>query len=163
MAKAATAEGIRVRKAERADITQLRELCRQLGYPSSEEQVRARAAAIETATEHALFVAEESGGAVVGLVDVFVSRTIESDPRGEIGGLIVDENRRSRGVGELLMARAEAWTREKGCGEMRVRSNVVRERAHAFYERIGYQHVKTQKTFSKYLQGQRGKDLPERG
>ena len=151
MVKAVKAEGLRVRTAEGADVTQLRELCRQLGSPSSEEQVRARFDAIETAKEHALFVAAESGGAVVGFVDVFVFRTIESDPRGEIGGLVVDENRRSRGVGEVLMTRAEAWARKKGCAEMTVRSNVVRERAHAFYERIGYQHVKTQKTFRKDL------------
>ena len=151
MAKAVAAGGMRVRKAERADIAQLQDLCRQLGYPSSEEQVGARFDAIEKAEEHALFVAEESGGAVVGFVGVFISRTIEADPRGEIGGLVVDENRRSRGVGELLMARAEAWAREKGCAEMSVRSNVVRERAHAFYERIGYRHVKTQKTLRKDL------------
>jgi len=28
---------------------------------------------------------------------------------------------------------------------------VIRERAHAFYERQGYQHVKTQKSFRKDL------------
>ena len=32
-----------------------------------------------------------------------------------------------------------------------LRSNVIRERAHAFYERHGYTHVKTQKAFRKQL------------
>jgi hypothetical protein len=34
---------------------------------------------------------------------------------------------------------------------MSVRSNVIRERAHAFYERHGYIHFKTQKAFRKPL------------
>jgi hypothetical protein len=34
---------------------------------------------------------------------------------------------------------------------MSVRSNVVRERAHKFYERGGYEHYKTQKSFRKPL------------
>ena len=34
---------------------------------------------------------------------------------------------------------------------MSVRSNVIRERAHQFYERTGYEHYKTQKSFRKPL------------
>ena len=49
------------------------------------------------------------------------------------------------------MQRAEEWAREKGCATVGVRSNVIRERAHAFYERIGYKHIKTQKSFHKEL------------
>ena len=32
-----------------------------------------------------------------------------------------------------------------------VRSNVMRERAHKFYERCGFEHYKTQKSFRKPL------------
>jgi len=34
---------------------------------------------------------------------------------------------------------------------MSVRSNVIRDRAHKFYERQGYEHCKTQKAFRKRL------------
>jgi hypothetical protein len=34
---------------------------------------------------------------------------------------------------------------------MSVRSNVIRDRAHKFYERQGYEHYKTQKAFRKPL------------
>jgi len=34
---------------------------------------------------------------------------------------------------------------------MSVRSNVTRVRAHSFYERNGYEHYKTQKSFRKPL------------
>ena len=56
------------------------------------------------------------------------------------------------GIGKLLMERAEMWAREHGCKIVSLRSNVIRERAHAFYERLGYKHVKTQKSFRKVLQ-----------
>jgi len=39
----------------------------------------------------------------------------------------------------------------KSCRAIGLRSNVIRERARAFYERHGYQHFKTQKAFRKDL------------
>jgi GNAT superfamily N-acetyltransferase len=50
-----------------------------------------------------------------------------------------------------LLARAERWARERGCREIGLRSNVIRDRAHAFYEGHRYRHVKTQKSFRKDL------------
>ena len=128
---------IRVRRAIPADVPQLPELCNQLGYPSNEEEVRARFGGIDGAPDHGLFVAETPDGRLAGFLHVFVIRTMESDPRAEIGG---------------LMERAETWAREHGCKIVSLRSNVIRERAHAFYERLGFKHVKTQKSFRKLLQ-----------
>jgi GNAT superfamily N-acetyltransferase len=54
-------------------------------------------------------------------------------------------------VGLKLLERAEQWAREKGCTMVGLRSNVIRDRAHAFYERNGYEHFKTQKSFRKQL------------
>ena len=51
---------------------------------------------------------------------------------------------------ELLVA-AERWAVKNGCKSMSVRSNVIRDRAHAFYLRNGYEHYKTQKAFRKSL------------
>jgi GNAT superfamily N-acetyltransferase len=50
-----------------------------------------------------------------------------------------------------LLSRAEEWARENGCRAIGLRSNAIRDRAHAFYERHGYAHVKTQKAFRKQL------------
>jgi GNAT superfamily N-acetyltransferase len=143
---------IRVRRAVAADIPQFPELCNQLGYPSSEEEVCARFGGIDAAADHSLFVAETADGRLAGFLHVFVFRTMESEPRAEIGGLVVDGEQRSHGVGKLLMERAEMWARKHGCKIVSLRSNVIRERAHAFYERLGYKHVKTQKSFRKILQ-----------
>ena len=50
-----------------------------------------------------------------------------------------------------FVAAAEAWARERGCLAVRVRSNVVRERAHAFYRREGFREIKTQQVLEKEL------------
>ena len=49
------------------------------------------------------------------------------------------------------MQAGEAWTAELGVKEIRVRSGIAREWAHAFYERLGYTCIKQQKTFLKNL------------
>lgn len=151
MAGTARAGGIRVRRAIASDISQLAQLAGQLGYPSSEEEIRGRLARIEEVPEHALFVAESADGKLAGFLNVYVMRTIDSDARTEIAALVVDDAHRSHGVGKVLIEQAEAWARENGCRAIGLRSNVIRERAHRFYERLGYEHYKTQKAFRKAL------------
>jgi GNAT superfamily N-acetyltransferase len=148
----ADASAIRVRPATPADVSGLAELCGQLSYPSRPDEVEQRLRGIEHNLEHAVFVAQRANGNLAGWVHVFVMRTVEADPRAEIGGLVVDESCRSRGVGRLLMEKAEQWTREHSCRAVGLRSNVIRERAHAFYERLGYKLIKTQKAFRKTLE-----------
>ncbi|MGA8073048.1 MAG: GNAT family N-acetyltransferase [Candidatus Acidiferrales bacterium] len=151
MAGTARTARIRVRRAISSDISQLAQLAGQLGYPSSEDEIRARLAGIEAAPEHALFVAETADGKLAGFLNVYVMRTIDSDARTEIAALVVDDAHRSLGVGKVLIEQAEAWARENGCRAIGLRSNVIRERAHRFYERLGYEHYKTQKAFRKTL------------
>jgi GNAT superfamily N-acetyltransferase len=80
---------------------------------------------------------------------VSVSHLLESDVRAEVNGLIVAAGQRGAGAGAKLLEAAEEWARRHGCRGMNVRSNVIRERAHGFYERSGYEHYKTQKAFRK--------------
>jgi hypothetical protein len=56
-------------------------------------------------------------------------------------------------VGELgyPASAAEAWARSHGGAAMRVRSNVVRPEAHAFYGRLGYGRQKTQHCYARAL------------
>jgi len=68
-----------------------------------------------------------------------------------VKGLVVASSARSHGVGSRLMEVAEAWALARGLREVVVRSNVIRDRAHAFYTRIGYQEQKRQVKFKKRL------------
>jgi GNAT superfamily N-acetyltransferase len=151
---------ISVRPAVPNDAAALAELSTQLGYPSSTQQVSCRLAQILGASDHVVFVAEITRpGApahVAGWVHGFVQRTIESDPSVEIGGLVVDQRQRGLGVGRVLMEHIERWAREAGCSTVTVRANVVRESAHTFYQRLGYDTVKSQRVFRKPLGAQEG-------
>lgn len=142
---------VTIREARISDAPQLAPLAKQLGYDSTPEQVAARLPGIFADSGHIIFVAEQEGGELAGYVDVFLFRTVASDVRAEIAGLVVEEASRSRKIGRMLMARAEDWAREKGCSECGLRSNVIREGAHRFYENLGYRVNKTQKSFRKKL------------
>jgi GNAT superfamily N-acetyltransferase len=96
-------------------------------------------------------VAETKEQGVVGWVHVSTTPLLEVERRAEVNGLVADGTVRSQGAGWLLLAGGEKWAREKGCRGMSVRSNVLRERAHGFYLRHGYEHYKTQKAFRKTL------------
>jgi GNAT superfamily N-acetyltransferase len=142
--------GVVIRPARGADRADLARLATQLGYPMSEEEAGARLSRIAGHPDHALLVAEQDGR-VAGWLQVSRVRVFESEDGVEIGGLVVDEALRGRGIGARLLAEAERWARERGCVRMRVRSNVVRERAHAFYRSAGFSEVKTQRVFEKAL------------
>lgn len=141
----------KVRLAKESDAAQIAVLASQLGYPSTTEEILHRMRSFEPPSQHALFVAESPAGEVVGWGHVSVSRLIESDLRAELNGLIVAEGHRSLGAGRKLLEQAERWARERGCKSLNLRSNVIRARAHQFYEREGYEHYKTQKAFRKTL------------
>ena len=144
---------IRIRRARRGDAERIAQLSAELGYPATAAQVATRLRQLTPASKHAVFVAESSDAAMglIGWVHVGVSHLLESDMRAEVNGLIVAEGQRSAGAGAKLLEAAEEWARRRGCRGMNVRSNVIRERAHRFYERQGYEHYKTQKAFRKAL------------
>jgi GNAT superfamily N-acetyltransferase len=141
----------KIRAAQAPDHARMAELAGQLSYPSTPEEIARRLQGINGSADAAVFVAELESGEIAGWIAVFVYRTVEADARAEVSGLVVDERFRSQRVGERLLAGAEEWARDAGCQAIGLRSNVIRERAHAFYERHGYTHVKTQKAFRKQL------------
>jgi GNAT superfamily N-acetyltransferase len=141
---------VEIRSPRAADYSRLAQLAGQLGYPSTAAEIAKRLGGMEGARECAGFVAQVRGE-VVGWIGVFIYRCMEADARAEINGFIVEERVRSQGVGSQLLARAEEWARQQGCSTIGLKSNVIRERAHKFYERLGYKVVKTQKAFRKDL------------
>jgi GNAT superfamily N-acetyltransferase len=134
-----------------SDVEDAARLATQLGYPSTAEQVARRFQAIEANRDSHVAVAVDETGTVVGWIHVFGNRLLESEPDAEIGGLVVDESVRGHGVGTALVAAAETWARDRGYPVISVRSNVVRQEAHAFYQERGYAVVKTQVKFRKTI------------
>ena len=139
-----------MRRATLEDVTALVGLNEQLGYPTSEADLRERLEPILESPEDAVFVALD-GGHPIGWIHVAIERGLEASHVAGLRGLVVDQAHRSGGVGRALLSAAESWARERGCEVVTVRSRVTRARAHRFYEREGYKHIKTSDVFSKRL------------
>jgi len=140
-----------VRPAETADAAAIARLCGQLGYPSSATDVERRLAQALHGSDAAVFVADSAGDGVVGWVHARALHLLTRDACAEIGGLVVEEGQRGRGIGGRLMAAAEDWARQQGLGTLRLRSNVIRDEAHAFYRARGFTDSKTSLLFTKTL------------
>lgn len=152
---------VTIRRGRTSDAARLAKLSGQLGYPATATQILERIHRLKTDTRNALLVAETRDAGVIGWAHVSVNYLLEVGTRAELNGLIVEESVRSLGAGAKLLEAAERWARERGCPVMSVRSNVIRERAHKFYERNGYEHYKTQKAFRKAL-GRKVRTSPRR-
>ena len=144
-------QSVKLRAAVKNDAEAIAHLAGELGYPSTVAQARKRLDLIDGNPQHATFVAVAGGGAVVGWIQLSRICSLVTDPRAEISGLIVDSTHRGDGVGRLLVERGEAWAGEQRLATMGVHCNVVPDRAHRFYLRLGYAVTKSQKVFRKDL------------
>jgi GNAT superfamily N-acetyltransferase len=122
----------------------------QLGYDITIDAARRRLVQFLDRVEHAVFVATVDER-VAGVLHVCVTEALEHEPRADIRALVVDEDHRSTGIGERLVEEAERWSRNRRLSMIRVRSNVKRDRARRFYERLGYEVTKTANVFEKAL------------
>lgn len=133
------------------DAPAIARLSVQLGYPCTEQECRERMAAVLGQPGNAVLVAE-AAGQVLGWAHVVGAHRIESAPFAELCGLVVDETHRGSGIGKALVQAAGRWAAEAGFVRLRVRCNAVREESHAFYLRLGFSIIKTQKVFSTPLE-----------
>jgi GNAT superfamily N-acetyltransferase len=140
---------ISVRSISPQDAESAAELSCQLGYKASTETMRNRIEKLLcNASSQAAFVACV-GAEVVAWIEIAIVQHLQSEPHTVIGGLVVREDVRSRGIGSRLLSEAEAWSRKQGIPVVRVRSQAARQDAHRFYLREGYRQVKTSAVFEK--------------
>ncbi len=138
-----------VREAFASDAPRIAALCVQLGYEVPLKHVERTIARREP--DFDIFVAVVPRVGVVGWATVAIDETLIATRHAELHGLVVDDEFRGGGIGRLLLERVERFAREAGCSMLRLRSNVLRERAHPFYERNGYGSPKSQRVFEKRL------------
>jgi GNAT superfamily N-acetyltransferase len=150
MVKSSDPAKLKIRRARPNDAGRIAVLSGELGYPTAIVEMKTRLRRILPKKDHIVLIAE-LGGEVIGWLHLSVCDIVESASYAEINGLIVAEGYRSSGAGAALVEAAERWAMGKKCTLMHVRSNVIRERAHAFYERQGFLHYKTSKIFRKPL------------
>jgi GNAT superfamily N-acetyltransferase len=140
-----------IRFVSKSDAEAVRRLIGQLGYPLTADEVVQRIAMVLQAADHRTWVYEDDG-AVVGILHAFYRPAFDNPPEVMVQALVVDASHRSRGVGEALMDVAENWAHKIGSGSVSLYSRADRDRAHLFYERLGYARAATstrmRKTFA---------------
>jgi GNAT superfamily N-acetyltransferase len=141
---------IAIQEAEQSDAQALASLSGELGYPANAADMEHRLRVLCSDPQHAIFVAKND--VILGWIHVTVIHSLESDAFAEIRGLVVTEQHRGAGIGTRLVETAEKWASGKKCGRIRVRTNIVRSEAHAFYRKLGYVSKKTQDVFDKPIQ-----------
>jgi len=142
---------ISIRPARSDDVAALADLSTQLGYPAAADTLSKRLARVRSDGVGEVLVAADADGRVLGWTHVVPRLHLEESPFAELAGLVVGDGARGAGVGAALLSAAEQWARAHGFAQFRVRSNVVRERAHRFYLREGYVERKRQVVFDKTL------------
>ena len=138
-----------IRPAEEGDAPALAELMTQLGYRTTADEMRERLRTIFPRLDFATFVAVEENK-VCGMIGVSASVGYEhDDPTGRIMALVAHEKMRGRGIGRALLQAAENYFIREKVTRVVLTSRFTRERAHAFYESLGY--VRTGLRFMKEL------------
>jgi predicted N-acetyltransferase YhbS len=140
-----------VRPARQADVPRLAALSGALGYPVSETALAERLARLRRRDTDVVLVAEDAAGTVIGWIHGAELELLEAERRCEILGLVVDAATRGQGVGRMLVGAVERWAGARGLALVSVRSNVARTESHPFYERLGYERLKTQHAYRKRL------------
>ncbi|MGB0177179.1 MAG: GNAT family N-acetyltransferase [Owenweeksia sp.] len=139
-----------IRKAELKDSGSLAELSHQLGYISDDNAIQKRLEHLLKDRNHCVFVAVK-GDKVLGWIHGFYTLRVESDAFVEIGGLVVDNHHRQKGIGRMLVEQVIDWSLSRECEKLRVRSNVIRTDSHRFYENLGFTTNKEQKVLDRHL------------
>jgi predicted N-acetyltransferase YhbS len=136
-----------IRPIEPRDAQAVSSLVQQLGYTRTVQQIQDWIAAANPSQQTAFVACLD--GAVAGWIEVSIERRLQSAPFCLIGGLVVAEGLRGKGIGRELCRAAEEWGWQHAAARVRVTSRSTRLDAHRFYTRDGYQVVKTSLVFEK--------------
>jgi GNAT superfamily N-acetyltransferase len=96
--------------------------------------------AISAEGGNAIIVGEAGGRVVATYQLTFIAGlSRQGMRRAQVEAVRVAAELREQGIGEAMMRDAEARARAAGCGLLQLTTDKRRERAHAFYDRLGYE------------------------
>lgn len=131
---------IRCRPMHERDMAGVAALSVELGYPAEPSDVHRRFNNLLARIDNGLFVAvSEPAQSVCGWLHVYGVRLLETDGYAEIGGIVVTQIFRKRGIGRSLLRMSETWACDHGYDQVRLRSGLHRDEAHRFYVAVGYE------------------------
>ncbi|MGW0433285.1 GNAT family N-acetyltransferase [Micromonospora sp. NPDC003197] len=130
---------IQLRPVDRDDAARLAVLLDQLGYPTDPADVNDRLDYWQ-GDPASFLLGAAVGDELVGVAALHVCPMLEVTGRfGRLVALVVDDRHRGQGVGRALVGAAEHRARDAGCLFMEVTSSRRRDRAHRFYQDLGYE------------------------
>jgi len=135
---------IEIREALAEDIEGINMVSAYLGYSLSSIEVATTRLEeiIASDSDHVWVYLDDN--TVKGWLHLFVALRLASPKFAEIGGLVVDESSRRKGIGGKLVREAIQWSKANSL-PLRVRCNTDREQANCFYKSLGFINKKTQK------------------
>jgi GNAT superfamily N-acetyltransferase len=134
---------LHLRPVHRQDVSQLADLLRQLGYPTTEAAVHERLDLWLDDLASWLIGADDDG-VLVGVAALHAIPMLEVTGKlARLTALVVDEHYRGRGVGQSLVTAAEEQARAVGCAKLEITSSRHRTRTHDFYRLLGYDDICT--------------------
>jgi len=134
---------IRIREATEADLPSVLELYAQPDIDNGDvlslEEAKTVFGKFRMYPNYNLYVAE-SENKIVGTFELLIMDNLahRGQPSGLVEDVVVDLQYQSQGIGRQMMAFAIEVCREHGCYKMALSSNLKRERAHQFYENMGF-------------------------
>jgi ribosomal protein S18 acetylase RimI-like enzyme len=138
-----------IRDAKLSDASSLAALMCELGYETTNAEIRQRLKLILRDARFRTFVAE-IGNTVCGVIGTLTHPSYEhNNPPGKIIALVVSKKQRRGGIGRALIAAAEKDFAERRIARISLTTRFERKAAHQFYEALGYS--KTGFRFAKNL------------
>jgi len=135
---------IKVRQATAADLPSILALYAQPAMDNGKVLTITEAeqlfAQFSNYPNYRLFVACEAN-TVVGTFALLIMHNLahQGTPSAIVEDVVVSDALQSQGIGRDMMHHAMVLAREAGCYKLVLSSNQKRERAHAFYESLGFQ------------------------
>lgn len=139
-----------IRPIADGDVPEATVLLGQLGYDMPQDELARRLATVLRDAGHRVWVCE-ANGRVVGILHAFFRPALDKAPEVMVQALVVEAAQRSKGIGERLMAEAEAFARSFPGASVSLYSGTARADAHRFYERLGYARIATSALMRKKL------------
>jgi len=135
---------LQMRQATAADLPSVLSLYAQPAMDNGKvlplEQAEQLFAQFSLYPNYRLFVACDND-VIVGTFALLVMHNLahQGTPSAIVEDVVVSDAHQSQGIGRDMMHHAMTLAREAGCYKLVLSSNQKRERAHAFYESLGFQ------------------------
>lgn len=140
-----TTDALIVRPASEDDLPAILDLYAQTGMNGgvtmSADRARALFRRIAGYPDYGLYVVADRDGTVVATYALLIMDNIAHNgtPLSIVEQVCVATSAQGTGLGTLMMHHAMDVSRARGCYKLALSSNVKFERAHAFYDKLGFQ------------------------